>query len=130
MATIVTEVGDFEKGTLTLVSTDDELTVSAHWPFDRDTDEWIDVRSRIGVAAMQTCWKGLPFLVTEDNEAFGMNETAKPNTLAIMVRGRNSVGPVEVQIVLRGKDAENVREHIEAVCTPEQPPARTVEESD
>lgn len=89
-----TTIGDWDSGQITLDERDETLAISIHWPFDRETDEWIDLSTRIPLFIVSGA-------VIDPRAGFELKSgpdflkaTPRGDQYLLSVQGHNTVSPV------------------------------------
>ena len=96
---MVKEFGDFESGRIRILTDGDEVTINVHWPFDRETDEWIDATGKFE----RSCFVLDPSRPSIDARDGGTSSEfiLKGNPTGpfdFRLKGRNSLHPVEADL--------------------------------
>lgn len=99
------EIGDFESGRIKVIDSPGELVVSLHWPFDRETDEWIDVSASFSLSVPATEPGGQESAVfkREDSGSVLDLKRISDGRFRLFLRGQGAGRPVEADLILPAK---------------------------
>lgn len=106
-----TQVGTYDTGQISLDSDASSTVVRVRWPFDRQSDEWIVLAVQLDNSDIRG----------GQTDSFGtgpsnsLTLTNKDDHVILGVRGRNSVGPVQLDCDISAADASEIRRHLASV---------------
>lgn len=95
-------IGDYESGQISLATQGGLTEVGVHWPFDRETDEWIDLTAQFSSLKLQNAARVQPQVVLL-HEFQGSTISLKileDGRFRILLKGHNSLGPVEADLIV------------------------------
>lgn len=99
---MVKEFGQFESGRIAVRADNDRVMVSLHWPFDRETDEWIDASADFDASSLRVDETGTSLQGGENADANSeITLRAVPSgSYRFSLQGRNTLGPVQADLLL------------------------------
>ena len=105
-------IGDYESGQIRLATHDGLTEVGVHWPFDRETDEWIDLTAQFRSLELQSAAQSQPqaVLLHEFQENTISLKLLEDGRFRILLKGRNSLGPAEADLILPNRIGAELRQ--------------------
>jgi len=107
LRTAVGELGSWETGSISIEREHDDVVLRVHWPFDRSSDEWVDLSTWLPVAGVRRA-------ISEGSRGEARVEGSKPGHMLTLrstgdrytaaIAGSNSVGPVDLELSLSAED--------------------------
>ena len=113
MSRIITKVGNSDDGSFQLITDSNLAAATAHWPYDRSIDEWIDITVEVPVGSLrQSVKEGSRPIIAQSKEQCITFLQAKDSTMLVTLSSRNSLGPVELHFRLKPESASKVQSHL------------------
>ena len=105
-------IGDYESGQISLARQDGLTDVGIHWPFDRETDEWIDLTAQFSSLELRNAARDQPqtILLHEFQGSTISLKLLEDGRFRILLKGHNSLGPVEAELILSNQMGVNLRQ--------------------
>lgn len=105
-------IGDYESGQISLATQDGLTEVGVHWPFDRETDEWIDLTTQFSSIELRNAARAQPpvALLHEFKDNTISLKLLDDGRFRILLKGNNSLGPVEADLILSNSIGVQLRE--------------------
>ena len=109
-----TTVGSYEAGQIQLLSRSGSTTISIHWPFDRETDEWVDLNLLLDDDAVRRGAAPIAASIRSGQDIFQLQDRSD-GVYALTAEGRNAVSPVSLECLLNDRDALTILRHLSAI---------------
>lgn len=105
-----TEVGTYDSGLITMDSDANTTTVRVRWPFDRQTDEWVVLTVELDNSDIRGRGDSV-----ETGMSNSLTLSDRGDHALLGARGRNSLGPVQLDCVISSMHASELRRHLASV---------------
>lgn len=95
-------IGDYDSGQITLSAEELHTDIGVHWPFDRETDEWIDLSARFSKPKLRDAARGESqgAVLHESQGNLISLRSLDDGRFRLLIRGKNSLGAVEADLIL------------------------------